>query len=139
MCVLASSAIATPGSIWTTNGVCGDTTQDVNEYGIGETVFVNGNNFPAGSAPWDITGQPGQASCDPGATVASGNVVIDSSGTFCFEAYTVAADDCGVYKVDVNGKNHNYHIEEQEIPEFGLIAGGFALIGALGAFFILRR
>lgn len=108
-----------PGSIWTTDVTCGDSSQDVNAYGIGDDVFVNGQNFNSGNYSWAITGSPG--SCDPNLDVASGNITVDTSGAFCFNAYTVQNDDCGTYKVNVEGKNDNYHIifesnGESELP-----------------------
>ncbi|MFH1073144.1 MAG: hypothetical protein V1743_06990 [Nanoarchaeota archaeon] len=140
LCLLTTFASAdNPGSIWTTKDDCGESQQDVNHYAIGETVWINGANFNADNYPWDITGQPGQASCDPNIVVASGIVTINETGAFCFAAYTVQNDDCGEYKVNVGNKNDNYHVDEQVIPEFGLLAGGIALIGALCTFFLLRK
>jgi hypothetical protein len=123
------------GSIWTTNGDCGTESQDVNEYNLGEKVYINGDKFEAGDYDWTITGQPGQASCDPNAIVASGTKTVDSSGAFCFDAYIVANDDCGVYSVDFGKKNDNYHV----IPEFGIFAGVLTLVCAVGVFFMIRR
>ena len=128
------------GSIWTTKNDCGTSQQDVNQYNIGEKVYINGDNFVGGTKAWTITGQPGGASCDPATIVASGNYTIDSSGNFCFEAYTINLNDCGVYKVDFNGKNDNYHInlDAPIVPEFGLIVGALTIFGAIGVFFVIR-
>lgn len=100
------------GAIWTTRGDCGDETQDANHYKIGETVFINGNNFDPGNHEWTITGLPGNASCDPGAMVAQGIIDVDASGAFCFAAYVIANDDCGEYQVKVGNKGDNYRVDD---------------------------
>lgn len=130
------------GSIWTTRDDCGDEIQDVNSYAIGEKVFINGKNFCQGNYNWSITGQPGGASEDPGIVVALGSKVVDTAaGLFCFEAYTIQADDGGEYKVLFGGKHDNYRvdIDAPVIPEFGFYAGALALLGAVGVFFLVRR
>ena len=134
--MVSSIASASPGSgsIWTTNGDCGDENQDVNHFDIGDVVYINGANFDEDDYDWSIVGQPGQASCDPGAVVAAGNENVDDK--FCFAAYTVAADDCGEYKVQFGKKQDNYRVkgeDEQppsEVPEFTAIGAGLALLGA---------
>ena len=132
--------MAQPGAIWTTRDDCGNESQDVNQYSAGEKVFINGKNFGAGNHSWSIEGQPGGASCDAGIVVASGIQAVNSTGNFCFEAYTVLEDDCGVYKADFNGKKDNYNVDNVPlVPEFGLIAGSVAILGAVAVFFINRR
>ena len=112
----ASSVFAVTGAIWTTKVDCGDSSQDVNHYAIGDHVFINGDNFDDEANPfdWDITGKPGGASCDPNLVVASGQHSVNSDGTFCFDAYTVANDDCGEYHVDFGGKGDNYRVDREE-------------------------
>ena len=130
------------GSIWTTRNDCGTEEQDANQYAIGEKVFMNGKNFCQGNYNWSITGQPGGASEDPGIVVASGNKVVNTAGgSFCLEAYTILADDGGVYKIDFNGKNDNYRVDLDApvIPEFGFYVGALTLLGAVGVFFLVRR
>ncbi|MEZ0397367.1 MAG: hypothetical protein ABWK53_13175, partial [Anaerolineales bacterium] len=105
------------GAIWTTNGDCGDASQDVNHFAIGDVVYINGSGFdPNTSYNWQIKGQPGSASADPNIVVASGSVTTDSSGSFCFAAYTVAADDDGEYSVKVGNKGDNYRVEGYTPP-----------------------
>jgi len=123
------------GAIWTTKGDCGTSQQDVNQYNIGETVYINGAGFNPEEYVWDITGQPGGASCDPQIAVANGTRVVNESGAFCFDAYTVQQGDCGVYKATVGNKHDNYNV----IPEFGLIAGLVTILGAVATFFYIRR
>ncbi|MFA5107452.1 MAG: DUF11 domain-containing protein [Patescibacteria group bacterium] len=106
----ASAATLTPGTIWTTRGDCGDETQDVNHYNVGEHVFINGKNFSAGQKDWNITGQPGGASGDPNIVVASGHYTVGPSGAFCFDAYTVLDDDWGEYDVTFARKHDNYRV-----------------------------
>jgi uncharacterized repeat protein (TIGR01451 family) len=99
------------GAIWTTRDDCGDQQQDVNHYDIGESVFINGKDFtPEAEYEWFIKGKPGGASCDPNIIVASGTVIANESGTFCFDAYEIQSDDCGEYSVKVDSKNDNYHV-----------------------------
>ncbi len=99
------------GAIWTTDGSCGDASQDVNHFQKGHSVYINGSGFSAGSYSWTITGNPGGASADPNIVVASGTVVVDDSGEFCFNAYTVKNDDGGEYSVKVGNKGDNYRVE----------------------------
>ena len=132
---LVKESNGNPGSIWTTTNLCGTEQQNVNKYNIGETVYINGAGFDEGSYDWAITGQAGQASCDPKVVVASDSQTVDSSGAFCIEAYTVQSDDCGVYTVDFGKKNDNYHV----IPEFGTMVGILTALGAVGVFFFVRK
>ena len=135
-------ASAGSGSIWTTKDDCGNESQDINHYEIGDKVYINGANFgDETSYAWDITGGEGGSSCDSGAIVASGNQATDAEGNICFEAYTVANDDCGEYKVNFGGKNDNYRVDgpPAQVPEFGTTVGILTTLGALGAFFLVRR
>ena len=108
-----ANTYAVEGAIWTTKGDCGTEQQDVNHYAVGEHVFINGKNFAEVSKAWDITGQPGGASCDPKIHVANGSKKPNADGTFCFDAYTVAADDCGEYKVKYDNKQDNYRVDSE--------------------------
>lgn len=118
--IIGTSAVSaqeedrTPGSgaIWTTDGTCGNESQDVNHFPRGHHVFINGDNFDPGDYDWTIAGNPGQSSADPGINVAEGTFTVGSSGAFCFDAYTVANDDGGEYTVDFGRKNDNYRVEE---------------------------
>jgi len=132
--LLMTSVSATSGATWTTSGTCGDP-QNVNEYAVGEVVYINGANFAPGEYDWEIIGQPGESSCDPQAVVAQGSYTVDESGAFCFEAYTVQEGDCGVYKSKFSNKQDNYHV----IPEFGAVVGIMTVMGAIGLFFLIRR
>ena len=59
------------GVIWTTRYDCGDIQQNVNQYCIGETVFINGDKFePNIQLYWNITGSPNSG--DPHIIVDSG-------------------------------------------------------------------
>jgi len=101
------------GSIWTTNGDCGTSQQDVNHFSVGDHVYINGSNFtPNTSYAWNITGQPGGASNDPSQQVAGGNFTTDGNGDFCFDAYTVLWDDGGEYNVNFATKQDNYGVDE---------------------------
>lgn len=128
-----------PGSIWTTNGDCGNVSQDVNKYSVGDIVYINGANFNVGTYDWDITGLPG--SLDPNTIVANGSSATDSNGAFCFKAYTIQSDDGGEYKANFNGKGDNYHVFPQTpiVPEFGATVGVLTVLGALGVFFFVRK
>jgi len=126
---------AHPGSIWTTRSDCGVYEQNVNEYNIGEYVYINGANFMPGEYDWAITGQPGSASCDPNMAVAIGSLTVDETGAFCFNAYQIQEGDCKEYQVNFNSKHDNYTV----IPEFTPIIGVLTLLGAVGVFFFIRK
>ena len=133
---------ADAGAIWTTKNDCGDSTQDANQYARGEKLYINAANLEPNTVyDFAITGKPGGASCDSGAIVASGTQSTDSSGAICFEAYTIALDDCGEYGVDYDGKKDNYRVDENlpVVPEFGTTVGILTALGAIGTFFIVRR
>jgi hypothetical protein len=142
MAIFATSLVAAtnPGSIWTTKNDCGDASQDVNHYAIGDVVYINGANFNPDTYSWDITGQPGGASCDPNIVVVSGNETVDANGNFCFAAYTVQNDDCGEYKAHFNNKQDNYRVDDDnQIPEFGVIGAALGATVAVAGFLILRK
>jgi hypothetical protein len=144
--VIASIAMvsaAQPISITNGNGNPGDidtarapdctSPQNENQYYPGEQVWIKGSGFDVGTYEWDISGT---SKCDKGIIIKDGLVTTDSNGNFCFEAYTVANDDCGVYKVNVGkNKNDNYHV----IPEFGTMVGILTALSAVGVFFFVRR
>ena len=110
-------AAAGSGAIWTTTGSCGNP-QNINHYNHGDHVFINGSGFVPGDYSWDITGKPGGASCDPNIPVASGVWTVDASGTFCFDAYTIARDDCGEYQTKFGGvKGDNYRVGDPPTEE----------------------
>ena len=135
------SANGNPGSIWTTRNDCGNSTQDANQYAIGEKVFINGAGFDIENYDWAITGNPGGSSGDPGIVVATGNKAVNSTGAFCFEAYTVQSDDWGEYKVDFGKKGDNYRVDVRlpQVPEFGTTVGILTAFAAVGTFFLVRR
>lgn len=126
-----------PGAIWTTNNDCGNETQDENQYALGGTVYINGKNFCAGTYDWSITKQSG----NPKIVVASGNKTVDSTGSFCFKAYTIQANDTGVYSVDFGNKNDNYRVDLSlpVVPEFSTYVGALTVLGAVGLFFLVRK
>lgn len=108
------------GAIWTTLEPCNiyaGAPQDANEYAVGETVHIRGDNFtPLYQYGWRITGQPG--SSDPDQIVDQGTVTTIETGYFCIPAYIVQPGDDGVYKVDVfdpadtaQSKTDNYHVK----------------------------
>ncbi len=111
--LVPSVSAGKPGAIWTTKNDCGSEQQDVNHFSPGDTVYINGSGFDAGSYSWRIKGQPGSSSGDPGQIVASGLVPVVGSGNFCFSAYTVKSDDWGEYSVKVGSKGDNYRVPGQ--------------------------
>lgn len=114
---VSASKGGNPGAIWTTNGDCGDASQDVNHFATGDVVYINGSGFDDNTSyDWQIKGQPGGASADPNIIVASGSVTTDGDGNFCFAAYTIAADDDGEYSVKVGNKGDNYRVEGSTPP-----------------------
>lgn len=131
---------AASGSIKTVRADCTDPV-DENQYAIGDKVYLKGANFAPGEYDWSITGQPSKASCDPQEIVASGLFNVDSTGAFCFEAYTVNTDDCGEYKADFGNKKDNYRVNLNipVVPEFGLFAAGLTIVSSIAIFFLVRR
>lgn len=105
-CAIIGNAGA--GVLWTTFFDCSQAQQNINQFYVGDSVYVHGENFAPGTYNWDITGTPG--SCDSKFTVASGTVTVGVDGGFCFWAYQVQPDDCGVYKYGVDKKNDNYRV-----------------------------
>jgi hypothetical protein len=132
---------ASAESIKTSTISCG--TQNANHYAIGEHVYIRGEGFDANTKyAWDITGQPGGASCDSNIVVASGDINSDADGYFCFDAYTILEGDCGEYKATADRNKHdNYRVDEGNpvVPEFGTVVGMLTALGALGVFFLVRR
>ena len=130
------STHADSGAIWTTNGDCGNASQDLNHYGIGDVIYVNGAGFASGLNTWSVGGQPGGASCDPGMVVANGTIEIGETGSFCFAAYTVNEGDCGEYKVNAADKKDNYRVDEPPITaaEFKSMSALLALLLVSPAF-----
>ncbi|MCL5095216.1 MAG: hypothetical protein M1575_00550 [Patescibacteria group bacterium] len=114
------------GSIWTTDGSCGTDQQDINHYPKGHHVYINGSGFnPNTSYDWNIEGKPEGASCDPNQIVASGSRQTDINGGFCFDAYTVANNDCGEYGVDFENKKDNYQVDpDQQLCGNGILDSG---------------
>jgi hypothetical protein len=99
------------GAIWTTRQCEPAAPQNANHYAIGEMVYINGAGFaPNESLDWFVRGNPGGSSADPDIIVASGNGSASATGSFCFPAYLVQADDDGEYRANVNGKNDNYRV-----------------------------
>jgi hypothetical protein len=104
---------ANPGAIWTNTTTCGSPGVDINHFAIGDLIYIHGSGFDASTSyAWAITGQPGGASGDPNIDVASGNFLTDSSGAFCFDAYTVQPDDWGEYSVKFGNKGDNYQVDD---------------------------
>jgi hypothetical protein len=128
LCYFATSAFAADpvpgaaGAIWTTSTLCASQdVQDDNEYAPGDKIVIRADGFdPNTQYAWSITGQP--ASCDPNTVIASGNATTDSTGYGCVESYTVAGNDCGVYKVEFGGKSDNYHVTGELPPDTGAIS-----------------
>jgi len=103
------------GAIWTTNNSCG-APQNVNQYAVGDVVYINGDNFDADEAfAWDITRVSGGM---PKPTVALGNDAADGTGAFCFAAYTILSSDAGqTYQATVGDvKSDNFRVDGAE-PE----------------------
>jgi uncharacterized repeat protein (TIGR01451 family) len=112
--VLAGNAGQGSGAIWTLTDGCGPP-QNVNQYTTGDHVWINGSGFdPDTLYAWDITGKPGGASGDPNMPVAFGDYITDLTGAFCFDAYTIAADDWGEYQVKFGNKGDNYSVNPAE-------------------------
>ena len=104
-----ASATITSGSIWTTMGDCGNVSQDVNHFAIGDSVYINGSNFLATTTyGWNITKTP----TDSNSPVAIDDHYTDENGDFCFLAHIIQEGESGEYKVNFGGKNDNYNVDE---------------------------
>ena len=122
-----------PGSIKTSRNDCNNPVNE-NHYIIGDVVYVRGENFDSNSYNWEITKPNGSGQ------VANGTIAVNSSASFCFEAYTVQPQDSGEYKVTFGNKRDNYHVDETSIvPEFGMIISLATILGAVAAFMVIRR
>jgi uncharacterized repeat protein (TIGR01451 family) len=109
---LQLAGAANSGAIWTTASNCGTPGVDLNHFAIGDHIYIHGSGFDANTSyAWAITGKPGGASGDPNIDVASGNILTDSNGDFCFDAYTVQPDDWGEYGTKVGNKGDNYQVD----------------------------
>jgi len=109
--LMASKVIAAAGdtgAIWTTDSSCGENKK--NQYVTGEMVWISGHQFEANEAlTWSVTKIGG-------GTVVSGSVTAqvkigeeNKGGQFCVSAYTITANDSGVFKVKVSdNKNSNF-------------------------------
>jgi hypothetical protein len=98
------------GAIWTTLDTCGDPEQNVNQYQIGDMVYINAANFDQNEfLAWDIT----RVSGNPKETIATGSVTADGNGAFCIAAYTIEPTTLtGTYQVTVGDvKSDNFRIQ----------------------------
>lgn len=115
LCFGVTTAFAATGSIWSSVDSCGAPQQE-NFFNVGDTVYVWGTNFPAGTYDWHIEGHGG-SSCDQGNVVVSSNspgksqLVIAGGEKFCFDAYVAQPGDCGNYKYYVGPKFNMFKIE----------------------------
>ena len=91
------------GAIWTTTSSCGDP-QNSNIYNIGDTVYINGSNFAAGTYNWQVLQLPANS----GNIRSSGDVTVGADGKLCFAAYTLQPGDSGEYQASVGNKNDNF-------------------------------
>ena len=56
----SAQTMFTDAAIWTTDGSCGDSSQNVNSFDIGHDVYINGEGFdPSTLYSWYIKGQLG--------------------------------------------------------------------------------
>jgi hypothetical protein len=107
--VVPTFAQGNTGAVWTTSNTCG-TPQNVNQYEVGETIYINGSNFAAQAVlPWDITRVSGSSEKP---TVASGSLTVGSNGRFCISAYQIQASDAGsTYQATVGDvKSDNFRV-----------------------------
>ena len=111
----AFPVFAAQGSTKTSAGTCNNPVNK-NHYSAGDNIILHFEGFePNSTFAWQIEGNPGGASCDPGDVVASGTFDSDANGDGCVFAYTILPDDCGEYHVTVEGgKGDNYRVGEEE-------------------------
>ncbi len=107
---LQSAALADCTNLWITTGGCGPASAGSLVFHPGDVLYFNGVDFTQGPNEWTIYGRPG--SCDEYTTIVRSSVNVDASGTFCFEAYTIASDDCGEYAVQIGECYTVYTVEQ---------------------------
>ncbi len=121
-------------SIWTTDGSCGDSSQNVNFYTVGHEVYINGANLSPGTYDWLIR-EPGATgtivaqgtltihaatfdyTIDPPPPSTTGSngvsgILLENSDEYCFHAYTIQPADSGPYQVKVENFGDNYLVGE---------------------------
>jgi len=107
--LMASKVIAAAGdtgAIWTTDAGC--VSQNVNHYTTGQLVYISGHQFEDGATlTWSISGDNGvNVTGSVTAQVKTGEE--QKGGQFCISAYTITANDFGVFRVDVSNKKDNF-------------------------------
>jgi Tol biopolymer transport system component len=98
--------MAGSGSIWTTDSSCQP--QNINQYTLGQQIWIRADNFWRNSTySWSIK-EPGHF----GATVVSGRQTTNNQGYVCFYAYTFTASDTinNPYSVKFSNKNDNFSV-----------------------------
>lgn len=93
-----AATTAGSGSIWTTKGDCGSDTQDVNQYYVGDYVYINYKNFAVGSYTWAIKDPGTNGTVLVGSSVVNGiyggyTVSVPDTGEHCFLAYRFVSGD----------------------------------------------
>jgi hypothetical protein len=112
--VQPAAAVANPGAIWTTDGSCGTSSQDVNHFAVGATVYINYRDIPAGSVAWQIQQADG---APPKPVVASGIEVVGVSGAGCFAAHIIQPNEAGhEYQTTFGNKGDNYQVDSYTAP-----------------------
>lgn len=96
------------GSIWIASSP--GEGSGVSEFQIGDQIYLSGSGLAPGTYPWEILGAAGESSCDDGSTIASGEITVDASGSFCFPAYKIDGDHCGTYHCKCGGWDHLFKI-----------------------------
>lgn len=116
-------------------------TVDKNLYAMGESVYINAFNFD----PNALCGYVVKKVNQPHKGVkTSGNVTMNSTGGLWAEfIWDTTGAEIGEYKVQLTcgecKKSDNFRLEENEVPEFGLVTGGIALLGAGAGYLFMRR
>ncbi len=107
------AATGNSGAIWTTDGACGTSSQDVNHFLVGDHVYINFSGFAAGTYAWQIQ----QVSGNPKPVIASGIFTVGATGAGCFPAHTIQSDESGrEYSVAFGTKNDNYQVNALPTP-----------------------
>jgi len=108
------------GAIWTTKGDCGNESQDVNHYKVGEAIYINYKNFTPGlETDWQINatgaGHPVLVGSDLENGIYGGNpITVEPDGNGCFLAFVFTNSEVNqTYQAKFGGvtKNDNFSVD----------------------------
>jgi len=96
-----------------------------------EKCDITGKHFRAGTYNWTIVNNY--------TIIKTGKGRVDNTGNICIK--NIIPEDCEDYGINFGYATYNYKNSCQSpiVPEFGLITGITAMLGAVGLFLMVRR